>query len=744
MMRGFGLTARLRAGRVLLACAILVLSFAAPRAAQAQADVPRTVFAIASINSGPLRYPIHVFAINGNQLEFSDEFRPDVRDGGPVGLAVDPYYEHLFVTYEFSNKVDAYDARDATPLGQITLSGTSDLSGIDVLESRNQLFVVDRTEKDIFVFDTQTFAPVTTWVLPTGQGAYDIEVFDDYQGADVIFVTDGTNTVRWYDVDTHQQIGSATQSRIAKSLGVNVESDAVIFSASIGVHTGDTPPQAGGHDYLVKYNTANSQQNEVDLGDSGRGIAVNAHDNVVYVSIGRYSTGIFQWVPASVRTFNMTTLAEVDRDDLTSQSCPGNVECSPTDVVVTRVAYGSELTKEVLSHPSGEFNIGANVTFRVTIRNAGARAIDIMPLTDTYDTTQLRYVSSSPASNDNIDDGRINWSDLTASFGNNLAPGASFQVDVTFVADPDACNDFVDGTNLSSMTNAKDDLGGAVADAAGTVGYRILCDCTTDNDCTDGVFCNGAEKCILNECQPGTPPCTDDGLYCNGAENCNEATDSCTNSGNPCSNDGVFCNGTESCVESTDSCASSGNPCGDDLFCNGNETCNENSDQCVSGTPPCADDGLFCNGVESCNEASDACASSGPPCSDDGQFCNGTESCNEDADSCPSSGDPCSDDGQFCNGAEFCDELANECRSNGNPCPEGQACLEDANTCEPPDFGDDDIDDDVTPDDDVDDDPPASDDDDEQDADPNIPTGDEEEGPGWPEGDVTGGNCCGC
>jgi hypothetical protein len=41
------------------------------------------------------------------------------------------------------------------------------------------------------------------------------------------------------------------------------------------------------------------------------------------------------------------------------------------------------------------------------------------------------------------------------------------------------------------------------------------CPCRTDADCDDGLFCNGAERCVDGRCQDGDPPCA---IY----ENCNE------------------------------------------------------------------------------------------------------------------------------------------------------------------------------------------------------------------------------
>ena len=59
--------------------------------------------------------------------------------------------------------------------------------------------------------------------------------------------------------------------------------------------------------------------------------------------------------------------------------------------------------------------------------------------------------------------------------------------------------------------------------------------CITDQDCDDGVFCNGEETCDVGSgvCQPATNPCPpDDGLYCNGVEGCDEDNDVWVTNGN--------------------------------------------------------------------------------------------------------------------------------------------------------------------------------------------------------------------
>jgi len=246
--------------------------------------------------------------------------------------------------------------------------------------------------------------------------------------------------------------------------------------------------------------------------------------------------------------------------------------------------------------------------------------------------------------------------------------------------------------------------------------------CSTNPECDDGLFCNGAETCNAGSCQAGTPPNCNDGVACT-TDSCNESTDSCNNTPNngACS-DGLFCNGaetchatlgcqagtapncndgvactTDTCNESTDSCNNTPNngACSDGLFCNGSETCHATLG-CQAGTAPNCNDGVACT-ADSCNESTDSCNNipNNAAC-DDGLFCNGAETCNAGA-GCVAGSDPCPgqscdegsdacvacidagdcDDGLFCNGAEVCN--AGTCQSGSAPnCDDGIACTADS------------------------------------------------------------------
>ena len=95
----------------------------------------------------------------------------------------------------------------------------------------------------------------------------------------------------------------------------------------------------------------------------------------------------------------------------------------------------------------------------------------------------------------------------------------------------------------------------------GEVEDVIKPECHLDADCSDGLFCNGAEVCSAGACQAGAAVDCDDAVSCT-VDACNEATDSCDYT----PDDALCDNG---------------------LYCDGAETCDAVND-CQPGTPPCS------------------------------------------------------------------------------------------------------------------------------------------------------------
>ena len=197
----------------------------------------------------------------------------------------------------------------------------------------------------------------------------------------------------------------------------------------------------------------------------------------------------------------------------------------------------------------------------------------------------------------------------------------------------------------------------AVTTESGEICFFVVCG--SDAECDDGVYCNGAERCVEGECVEGSNPCPDDGLFCTGVETCDEGNDTCVQSGDPCAplecdeendvclctvdeecDDGLFCNGDESCVGGA--CRPGTNPC-PETECN---TCQEDTDSCYDPVGTSCDDDLYCNGDDTCDGQGN-CAHSGDPCPP-------LSTCNEQEDLCNCSQDEDCYDGLYCTGEGRC------------------------------------------------------------------------------------------
>ncbi|MEK6674575.1 MAG: matrixin family metalloprotease [Planctomycetota bacterium] len=223
--------------------------------------------------------------------------------------------------------------------------------------------------------------------------------------------------------------------------------------------------------------------------------------------------------------------------------------------------------------------------------------------------------------------------------------------------------------------------------------------------CDDGLFCNGAETRLNDECILGEAPCAPD--------QCDEESDLCMTPPEPCTpetcdNDGLFCTGTEACMNGE--CESPGDPCvALDLLCD-EETkscvqcfedgqCNDDSectmDACIehvcTHTPNPCDDADACTTdtcVDNlCVHVPGACGGGGGGNGGDactGVTCNDGNACTNDTcvnGGCISTPVNCPDDGLFCNGNESCGPLTGVCASSGNPCTGIQICDEAGNVC---------------------------------------------------------------
>ncbi|MBP7148345.1 MAG: DNRLRE domain-containing protein [Acidobacteria bacterium] len=125
--------------------------------------------------------------------------------------------------------------------------------------------------------------------------------------------------------------------------------------------------------------------------------------------------------------------------------------------------------------------------------------------------------------------------------------------------------------------------------------------CDGDEDCDDGQFCNGDERCVNLACQGGTPLACADSVACT-VDSCDESGDDCVhtpndglcNDGNVCTDD--TCDAGAGCLFTANSAA-----CEDGDACTTDDYCDNKS--CQPGTSQLScDDQVACT-TDSCNSS---------------------------------------------------------------------------------------------------------------------------------------------
>ncbi|MBI4517044.1 MAG: hypothetical protein HY699_14645 [Deltaproteobacteria bacterium] len=198
-------------------------------------------------------------------------------------------------------------------------------------------------------------------------------------------------------------------------------------------------------------------------------------------------------------------------------------------------------------------------------------------------------------------------------------------------------------------------------------------------DCSDGTFCNGADKCSAGACTAHAgDPCSS-GAECQNV--CNESLGNCVAPDNSPCDDGLFCTLTDACGGGL--CLGGGDPCAGGPECA--NACDEANNSCnVTGGTGCTDDGNpcsldQCDGLGSCNHPA---GNPGALCRSAANECDVADTCTGSSTACPAdlkqpAATPCSSDGNVCT-SDQCDGVGTCTHDPGNA---GLVCGA-AGTCE--------------------------------------------------------------
>jgi hypothetical protein len=259
---------------------------------------------------------LSAYYIQGDQIYHQTTIDVTKVSDGAVGLALDPDSSILFVTYEDSDIIEMVNAKTMiSEENPITVTGASSLAGIAFDHSKQKLYVVDRKTKKLFVFlwnsrtRTLTFEDGTYKTLANLEYPYAYGIALD-ESAQLLYVTDSTNRVKYYDTTTWDYKGSISivvGSTPREAVGI------VIDSNRRYIYTGSFTGGYGSHTYLVRTDISDINSpvsTEHNVGAYVIGVTSDQDTGFIYVTtknedIEVYNTATFPSDPCYTESNNI-------------------------------------------------------------------------------------------------------------------------------------------------------------------------------------------------------------------------------------------------------------------------------------------------------------------------------------------------------------------------------------------------------------------------------------------------------
>lgn len=266
-----------------------------PRIMIGTVDITKSVYLVADHHANPTPINAYGLPFAGYPLEYQQTYEVVSYAGGASGLAMfeDPNADGdisdalIFVTYEFSNLIEAFRAVDFMrhPQSPMVAAGAVDLAGIVVDQGKRLIYTVDRRSNKLYIYDADTFAPLpgSPRTLNTDKGAWGLAL-DEIN--DRLFVTDCDSTVHVYDTNTWAAL---PKLNVASKVAISVAYDEYnCYLYTSGAWADDFR--------LARYDMATGTATYKDLSycTGAMALAVDPDTGLLYVTTGRNNAPVDQ------------------------------------------------------------------------------------------------------------------------------------------------------------------------------------------------------------------------------------------------------------------------------------------------------------------------------------------------------------------------------------------------------------------------------------------------------------------
>jgi len=274
--------------------ASIIITAMVVMAAFTGAAAAKSLYVIEDCNTYFNNAPVSAYDIQGTGLVHQATFY--VPGGwGAVGLTIDTDSETLFITHEGSSVIEKINAKTMTSAGNTTVENASNLAGIVVDQDKGLVYAVDRGTHNLSIYNL-SLVYQSTKVLPNigGNGLYGIALDETN---DLLYVTEYSPTVRYYDTTNWMEQGNFTVSHNA--IGIAVDAPRQIVYTVAGYARSNL---------LSKYDLGTATETTTNMSHGGMGIAVDPATGLVYVTGGYNGDDLSVWDPVSMSQTNSTDM----------------------------------------------------------------------------------------------------------------------------------------------------------------------------------------------------------------------------------------------------------------------------------------------------------------------------------------------------------------------------------------------------------------------------------------------------
>lgn len=338
-----------------------------------------------------------------------------------IGLAIDTDSEFLFITFEQENEIELVNAKTMQYVDTVTAPGASDLAGIVYDSTRQKVYVVDRADKYLYVYNW--YPAIPSLVLDGDPIELEGLINGDVGGAwgialdeqnERLWVTSNETKVQFYDTNDWSHDPNSDYITVSqKAVGIALD------LTNNYVYTGTAWVDPFPTSYLSQYDLLADPNNAETLEYIGAeviGIAVDQETSLVYLTTFGTNYDEYYPDPPEDRLFvydcNLSQQWESgDIGNPTGVAVEGNVSYKSPDFLLVKDNNdpNDECVRPLISEYEHQW-IGTpyNWLYYNIDYDANGHADTNVRITD-YLPAEVNYISSDPVGDYNSTERTVSW-----------------------------------------------------------------------------------------------------------------------------------------------------------------------------------------------------------------------------------------------------------------------------------------------------------------------------------------------